>query len=112
MGSTAGFAGLGEAFAAAAPAGVAAVPEEVPETAPEEVRGEDAGGGVFRAAGGPLLAEASGDTGLGLASEPAVLGAAVRGAASFSAFSGLGGTVAGTVGKRPARISAARAVPD
>ena len=95
---------------------------EVPEPVPEE----ETELAVFRVAGAPL-AEAAGGAALGLVGEPVVVGVtvagapvvgatvpgatvpgeAVPGAAPFSAFSGLGGTV----GRRSARISMARAVP-
>ena len=123
MGSTVAFTALGEAFTAGVPVALAGVPVEVPEPVP----GEDTEFSAFRAAGAPLLAEAAGGAAFGLVGEPVVVGVTVAGApvvgatvpgatvpgeavpgtAPFSAFSGLGGTV----GRRSARISMARAVP-
>src|ERR1700677_28885 len=116
LGSVVAFTGL-ESFVASIPDAAGLAAEGAPEGLPELLTGEEAEVTGLRVAGAPLLVKASEGAAFGLASKPefagatvfgiAVFGVAVSGAGPFSAFSGL----EGTVGKRSARISAARAAP-
>ena len=128
------FTGLGESFVASVPAGAVLGFEDVVEGDADDATPEFSEPDVLRTTGAPLLTEGSPDASFGLGSEPAgaevtgadalgtdvfgkeacgtrdfgvAIGVAVPVPASFPALSGFGGTV----GKRSARISTARAAP-
>ena len=124
-GGTEVFTGLVAAFTAGTPVVFAGVPEDTREPVPEDVADGDAGVAIFWVAGAAPPEEICGGTGLDLASEPTVVGPAVvgfevpvppvadtpfTGAAVVAPFTGSSG-LGGTVGKRWARISTARAAP-